>query len=227
MRSTPRWASAGPPRPLGPRAAALAAARVLGAYDARTLRGGRPAGRRPASAPRRRRFAPGVVSPADRSQWTAGHHAVHRRRRLRHRQRGRGDPFGPMIARTEVLRNSGRPRRMTSPVRLATTPRWARPHGQSAWERLDRWSRDGTWERLVQRVQGDADAAVELDWVLRRGAPLAGAPHAQAPRAMTAATSSNAARPAQAVARHRHRRRSCRTSGRRCGRWTPATDGTA
>ena len=37
---------------------------------------------------------------------------------------------------------------------------------QTAWKRLDRWSRDGTWERLVQQVQGDADAAAELDWVV-------------------------------------------------------------
>lgn len=37
---------------------------------------------------------------------------------------------------------------------------------QTAWKRLDRWSGDGTWERLVQHVQGDADAAAELDWVV-------------------------------------------------------------
>lgn len=37
---------------------------------------------------------------------------------------------------------------------------------QTAWQRLDRWSRDGTWERLVQLVQGEADAAAELDWVV-------------------------------------------------------------
>lgn len=36
---------------------------------------------------------------------------------------------------------------------------------QTAWKRLDRWSKDGTWERLLQRVQGDADVAAELDWV--------------------------------------------------------------
>jgi transposase len=36
---------------------------------------------------------------------------------------------------------------------------------QTAWKRLDRWSRDGTWERLLTAVQADADAAGELDWV--------------------------------------------------------------
>ena len=36
---------------------------------------------------------------------------------------------------------------------------------QTAWKRLDRWSRDGTWERLLRAVQSDADAAAELDWV--------------------------------------------------------------
>src|SRR5512135_158721 len=35
----------------------------------------------------------------------------------------------------------------------------------AAWKRLDRWSRDGTWERLLAAVQADADAAGELDWV--------------------------------------------------------------
>jgi transposase len=36
---------------------------------------------------------------------------------------------------------------------------------QTAWKRLDRWTRDGTWERLLRAVQADADAAGELDWV--------------------------------------------------------------
>jgi transposase len=36
---------------------------------------------------------------------------------------------------------------------------------QTAWKRLDRWTRDGTWERLLRAVQADADAADELDWV--------------------------------------------------------------
>jgi transposase len=37
---------------------------------------------------------------------------------------------------------------------------------QTIWKRHDRWSRDGTWERLVAAVQSDADAAGELDWLV-------------------------------------------------------------
>jgi transposase len=36
---------------------------------------------------------------------------------------------------------------------------------QTAWKRLDVWTRDGTWERLLCAVQADADVAGELDWV--------------------------------------------------------------
>jgi len=36
---------------------------------------------------------------------------------------------------------------------------------QTAWKRLDRWARDGTWDRVLTAVQADADAAGELDWV--------------------------------------------------------------
>ena len=36
---------------------------------------------------------------------------------------------------------------------------------QTVWKRHDRWSRDGTWERLVAAVQADADAAGDLDWL--------------------------------------------------------------
>jgi transposase len=44
---------------------------------------------------------------------------------------------------------------------------------QTAWERLDRWSRDGTWERLLTAVQADADAAGELDWVASADSSIA------------------------------------------------------
>jgi transposase len=37
---------------------------------------------------------------------------------------------------------------------------------QTVWKRHNRWSRDGTWERLVSAVQADADAAGELDWLV-------------------------------------------------------------
>src|SRR3954454_30009 len=36
---------------------------------------------------------------------------------------------------------------------------------QTAWERHDRWSGDGTWERVARELQADADVAGELDWV--------------------------------------------------------------
>lgn len=31
-------------------------------------------------------------------------------------------------------------------------------------ERHRRWSADGTWERLLRRIQAEADAAGEIDW---------------------------------------------------------------
>jgi putative transposase len=37
---------------------------------------------------------------------------------------------------------------------------------QTAYERLTRWSADGTWARLLARAQTDADAAGELDWLV-------------------------------------------------------------
>ena len=37
---------------------------------------------------------------------------------------------------------------------------------QTVWKRHDRWSRDGTWERLVTVLQADSDAAGELDWLV-------------------------------------------------------------
>ena len=37
------------------------------------------------------------------------------------------------------------------------------PH-QPCSDRLYRWRRDGTWDRLLQALQGRADAAGELDW---------------------------------------------------------------
>ena len=35
---------------------------------------------------------------------------------------------------------------------------------QTCADRLYRWRRDGTWDRLLQALQGQADAAGELDW---------------------------------------------------------------
>ena len=35
---------------------------------------------------------------------------------------------------------------------------------QTVWKRHARFSRDGTWDRLLTRLQAQADAAGELDW---------------------------------------------------------------
>lgn len=35
---------------------------------------------------------------------------------------------------------------------------------QTAWERFDRWSADGTWAALLEAVQQHADEAGELGW---------------------------------------------------------------
>jgi transposase len=37
---------------------------------------------------------------------------------------------------------------------------------QTAYERLTRWSADGTWAKLLARAQAEADAAGELDWLV-------------------------------------------------------------
>ena len=37
---------------------------------------------------------------------------------------------------------------------------------QTVWKRHDRWSGDGTWERLLRAAQADADAAGDLDWLV-------------------------------------------------------------
>lgn len=36
---------------------------------------------------------------------------------------------------------------------------------QTAWKRLDRWSRDGTLDRLLAAAHTNAEVAAELDWV--------------------------------------------------------------
>ncbi|WP_416238169.1 IS5 family transposase [Streptomyces mutabilis] len=55
---------------------------------------------------------------------------------------------------------------------------------KTVYERHRLWSADGTWERLLQRVQAEADAAGEIDWdisvdstIVRAHQHAAGAPH--------------------------------------------------
>ncbi len=37
---------------------------------------------------------------------------------------------------------------------------------QTAYARLSRWATDGTWQRLLEAMQVDADAAGELEWLV-------------------------------------------------------------
>jgi transposase len=37
---------------------------------------------------------------------------------------------------------------------------------QTLWKRHHTWSADGTWQRVLQGLQGQADAAGELDWTV-------------------------------------------------------------
>lgn len=37
---------------------------------------------------------------------------------------------------------------------------------QTVWKRHNRWSKDGTWERLVTAVQAEADVVGAVDWVV-------------------------------------------------------------
>ena len=41
-------------------------------------------------------------------------------------------------------------------------PRYG-PH-QTGYDRFVRWGRDGTWARILQALQADADARGDLDW---------------------------------------------------------------
>ena len=43
---------------------------------------------------------------------------------------------------------------------------------QTAYERLTRWSSDGTWAKLLARAQADANAAGELDWLIAADSTL-------------------------------------------------------
>jgi transposase len=59
---------------------------------------------------------------------------------------------------------------------------------QTCYDRLVRWRRSGVWQRVLQTLQGQADAAGDLDWevismdstVVRAHQHAAGAPHTPA-----------------------------------------------
>ncbi|GAA3050222.1 hypothetical protein GCM10020229_72140 [Kitasatospora albolonga] len=77
--------------------------------------------------------------------------------------------------------------------RIRTGVQWRDlPERYGPWktvhERHRRWSADGTWERLLQRVQAEADAAGDIDWdvsvdstSVRAHQHAAGARHAPPP----------------------------------------------
>jgi transposase len=40
------------------------------------------------------------------------------------------------------------------------------PAWQTVWWRFDRWCKDGTWDRILTTLQGDAQAAAEWEWLV-------------------------------------------------------------
>ena len=40
------------------------------------------------------------------------------------------------------------------------------PAWQTVWWRFDRWSKDGTWDRVLSELQGQAHAVAELEWTV-------------------------------------------------------------
>ncbi len=55
---------------------------------------------------------------------------------------------------------------------------------QTCYDRFVRWRRDGTWDRLLQTLQGEQEAVGQIDWevsidgsVVRAHQHAAGAPH--------------------------------------------------
>lgn len=54
---------------------------------------------------------------------------------------------------------------------------------QTLWDRFTRWERDGTWRRILQALQAQADEAGDIDW---NGAALDSS-HVKAHRSATGA----------------------------------------
>ena len=73
---------------------------------------------------------------------------------------------------------------------------------QTCYDRLVSWRRKGVWKRVLQTVQGQADAAGDLDWevasvdstVVRAHQHAAGAPHTPAAVEVLAADEKGGAR---------------------------------
>jgi transposase len=64
------------------------------------------------------------------------------------------------------------------------------PAWQTVWWRFDRWSKDGTWDRVLVALQGQAHAAGEVEWVVSVDSTIARAHQhaAGAPRSLRGGT---------------------------------------
>ena len=47
------------------------------------------------------------------------------------------------------------------------------PAWQTVWWRFDWWAKDGTWDRILIELQGEAHAAGELEWVVSADSTIA------------------------------------------------------
>jgi transposase len=64
------------------------------------------------------------------------------------------------------------------------------PSYQTVWYRLDRWAKDGTLDAVLKALQGDAQAAGDLEWVVSVDSTIARAHQhsAGAPRELRGGT---------------------------------------
>ena len=65
------------------------------------------------------------------------------------------------------------------------------PSWQTVWWRFDRWAKDGTWDRVLSELQGEAHAAAELEWLVSVDSTVARA-HQHAAGAPTTSTGGSA-----------------------------------
>ena len=61
------------------------------------------------------------------------------------------------------------------------------PSWQTVWWRFDRWAKDGTWDRVLRELQGQAHAVAELEWTVSVDSTVARA-HQHAAGARRSAT---------------------------------------
>lgn len=65
------------------------------------------------------------------------------------------------------------------------------PAWQTVWWRFDRWSKDGTWDRVLAELQGQAQAEGEVEWLVSVDSTIARAHQhaARAPRTLRGGSS--------------------------------------